>query len=361
MARQIIITVLILLLSLPLFPEKAVSKDLPLYTKWNTYYIKDGLPDNHIFFIKGYRDSLWIGTEGGLARYRNGKWDKWTEKDGLPWRVISALDFDDNTGDLWIGMFGGGIARFSGGRFDHFNQFNSGLANDVVYGISVIENQVWVATTAGVSSYDIRSKEWEIYTDKNSPMEEIWCYNADANDGKVYIAVWGGGVLEWDLKKKHWNAHRDPDREMEIDLFRDDGVIHNITTSVSYIDSILWVSTYFGFCRYDGRHWRGYMAHDSGLTSNFINYALGIDRYRCFLATDIGLSCLTDFRQNLWVNYRKAKKTDHQWTAFLIRENKLIRQQKIPLDLPNDHVLSVELFKNELWIGTGHGLARGRK
>ena len=44
----------------------------------------------------------------------------------------------------------------------------------------------------------------------------------------------------------------DPDREMEIDLYRDDGLIHVITTSASYIDDVLWASTYFGLSRYDG-------------------------------------------------------------------------------------------------------------
>ncbi len=96
-----------------------------------------------------------------------------------------------------------------------------------------------------------------------------------AGDGKVYAAVWGGGILEWDVKTRRWNAHRDPDREMEIDLYRDDGLIHIITTSASYVDEVLWASTYFGLSRYDGRHWRGWMDHDSGLASNFINFTKG--------------------------------------------------------------------------------------
>ena len=154
-------------------------------------------------------------------------------------------------------------------------------------GWHVLDDTVWVATTAGLSALNTVTGEWEIYTEKNAPMEEIWCYNVDAGDGKVYAAVWGGGILEWDKKTRRWNAHRDPDREMEIDLYRDDGLIHIITTSASYVDEVLWASTYFGLSRYDGRHWRGWMDHDSGLASNFINFTKGRSGTSCYNATDL--------------------------------------------------------------------------
>ncbi len=59
---------------------------------------------------------------------------------------------------------------------------------------------------------------------------------------------------------------------MEIDLQPDDGLVHDITTATSWADGILWVSTYFGMSRYDGKYWKGYFNHDSGLASNFINF-----------------------------------------------------------------------------------------
>jgi ligand-binding sensor domain-containing protein len=227
------------------------------------------------------------------------------------------------------------------------------------YGVALLDDSVWAATTAGVSSYNIVTGEWEIYTEKNAPMEEIWCYSADARDGKVYIAVWGGGVLEWDRETRRWNAHRDPDREMEIDLYRDDGLIHIITTSVSYIDGVLWASTYFGLSRYDGRHWRGYMDHDSGLASNFINLAVGRDGNSCYNATDLGLAVLADFETDTWVTYKKDNPKDKTWTAHIGIGNKKHRSVQTNLTLPNHFVISLAFQGKDLWIGTGHGLARG--
>ncbi len=354
-SQKLLFSVLLLVFLVP-----GWATEPQVYTEWETFYVKDGLPDDHIFALKADGDALWVGTENGLALYKKNKWKYWKEKHGLPWRVVSSIAVSPKTGALWLGLFGGGLARFSGGRFDHFNQFNSGLVNDVVYGVTILDDTIWTATTAGISALNTITGEWEIYTEKNAPMEEIWCYNADANDGKVYIAVWGGGILEWDKNTRHWNAHRDPDKEMEIDLYRDDGLIHIITTSASYTGGVLWASTYFGLSRYDGRKWRGYMDHDSGLSSNFINFALGRGPDSCYNATDLGLSALVDFKTDTWVTYKKDKPTDKTWTAHISKGKTITRSIPTTLTLPNHYVIVLEFQENDIWIGTGHGLARGR-
>jgi len=331
-----------------------------VYTEWEVFYAEEGgLPNDHIFSITAEGDTLWVGTEGGFAKYEGGEWRSWTEVDGLPWNVVTDIAVSEKTGDVWLALFGGGVARFSGGRFDHFHQLNSGLANDVVYGIDVLDDTVWIATTAGLSSYQTVTGQWRIFTEKNAPMEEIWCYSIDAADGKVYAAVWGGGILEWDVATGHWNAHRDPDREMEIDLYRDDGLIHIITTSASYVDGVLWASTYFGLSRYDGRHWRGYMSKDSGLPSSFINLSVARSGTSCSNATDMGLAVLVDFATDTWVTYRRVDEGSETWIAQVMVGNEVLRSVATDLDLPNDFAIAVEHQGGDIWIGTGHGLARG--
>ncbi len=347
--------------------EKAVEKPILagepyVYTEWEAFTTESthgGLINDHIFGLTADGNRLWIGTENGLVLYENGKWKHWTEEDGLPWRVVSSIAVSPKTGDVWVGMFGGGIARFSAGRFDHFHQLNSGLVNDVVYSLDVEGDNIWVATTAGVSSYNTITGEWEIYTEKNAPMEEIWCYSLDATKDKVHVAVWGGGILEWDVKDRTWTDHHDPDGEMEIDLYRDDGLIHIITTSASYVDNILWASTYFGLSRYDGRHWRGYMDHDSGLASSFINLAKGRSGTCCYNATDYGLAVLVDFETDTWVTYLRETEDAKTWTAEVKIGNELIRKVPTQLSLPNHFIICVEFMGDDVWIGTGHGLARG--
>jgi len=354
-----IFLIIFLLSSSFLLADQNSIKKPYVYNNWETFYVKDGLPNDHIFTLKSDGNKLWVGTEGGLALYENGHWKSWTEENGLPFNVVIGIDVCKKTGDIWLALFGGGLVRFTGGRFDHFNQFNSGLVNDVLYGVAIMDDTIWAATAAGVSTYNTITGEWNIYNEKNAPMEEIWCYYIDASEDDVYVAVWGGGILEWNKKTQRWNAHRDPDKEMEIDLFRDDGLIHIITSSVSYEDQIMWAATYFGLSRYDGRNWRGYMDHDSGLVSNFINLALGRTKDSCYIGTDKGLSVLADYKTDTWVTYKKDQDSDINWSAHVNSGKDELNKLPVNLTLPNNFVITLAFQGDDLWIGTGHGLARG--
>lgn len=333
-----------------------------VYTEWESFTKESTggkLINDHIFFLEADGDSLWIGTEGGLVLYYKGSWKSWTTEDGLPWNVVMGIAKDHKTGELWLALFGEGIARFSGGYFEHFTQMNSGLLNDVAYGIDIQGDNVWVATTAGISCYNQVTDEWTLFNEKNAPMEEVWTYNVDATEEKVFFAVWGSGILEWDVKTQSWLEYLDPDGEMEIDLYRDDGLIHVITTSASYVENVLWASTYFGLSRYDGRNWRGYMDHDSGLPSNFINLSLGRSATSSYNCTDKGLGVLVDFDNDIWVTYERENDQAKTWTASVKKGNTTLKKVPTNLDLPNHFTISVEFMGDDIWIGTGHGLARG--
>jgi ligand-binding sensor domain-containing protein len=327
-----------------------------VYTEWKQFTVKDGLPNDHVFAVKVDGDKVWVGTENGLARIdkETGAIRSWGEEDGLPFRVVSALDVDPKTGDVWLGLFGGGLARFSAGRFDHWHQLNSGLVNDVVYGVALENDNVWAATTAGASRYNTKTGEWTIYTEKNAPMEEIWNYGVSYDDGTVYLGVWGSGVLEFDVATERWKDHLDPDGEMEIDLYRDDGIVHVITTGTSHVDDTLWVSTYFGSSRYDGRHWRGYFAHECGLPSDFANAVQGRSADEAWFATDKGLGVLTDFESNTWVTYIREGQAGK---AVVARGAEVLETIETGLTIPHNYVLWVELDGKDAWIGTSKGLA----
>jgi ligand-binding sensor domain-containing protein len=340
-------------------PAAGSTPGLPyVYTEWKQFTVEDGLPNDHVFAVKVQGDRVWVGTENGLARIdkRTGRIRSWGEKDGLPFRVVSALDVDPKTGDLWLGLFGGGLARFSGGRFDHWHQLNSGLVNDVVYGVAVENDNVWAATTAGASRYNTKTGEWSIYTEKNAPMEEIWNYGVSYDDGKVYLGVWGSGVLEFDVATERWKDYLDPDGEMEIDLYRDDGIVHVITTGTSHVDDTLWVTTYFGASRYDGRHWRGYFAHECGLPSDFANAIAGRSAHEAWFATDKGLGVLADFESDTWVTYTRDPK-GKRGKAVIARGTEVLEEVETGLNIPHNYVLWVELDGKDAWIGTSKGLA----
>jgi len=289
----------VLLLAATGVGEKAASAAVdPWFAEWETITVADGLPSERVLAVEVYGETVWAGTEKGLARIRGRTIDTFGVEHGLPLAVVTALDVDPRTGDLWIGTLGG-LARWSAGRIDAFTQLDSGLANDVVYGVAVNDGIVWAATASGLSRYDTATDAWEIFDASNTLMHEPWCYGVTVSGETLYVAVWGGGVVERDLRTGVFRDHRDPDGEMEIDLFRDDGLVHDVTSAVAAGDGVLWVGTYFGLSRYDGRRWQSWGEKDSGLAGNFINALTARDDV-VWIATDQGLSRYDSVTWHTW-------------------------------------------------------------
>ncbi len=329
------------------------AQDMPRY-RWENFTTAQGLPDNRVYSVCVDGDRVWAGTDNGLALYEKGKFKVFTPADGLAHRAALSVTLDKRTHDLWISTMGG-LSRYSAGRFDTFTQLNSGVANDVVYGASVLGDFVWVATAAGGSRLNTRTGEWSLYNERNTPMYEIWTYNVTAAEDKVYYAVWGGGVLEYDVKTERWKDYNDPDGETEIVLHKDEGLIHEITTSVSYVNKILWVATYFGASRYDGRNWRNFLDKDSGLPSNFLNQVKTIDGTRTWFSTDKGLAYFDGER---WATYRPALDTGKPEMLVRGADGEVTH---VPVDTAPAHnyTFGIDFQGDDIWVATAKGLSHG--
>ncbi len=322
--------------------------------RWRSFTRQDGLPSDKVFAVRIDGDRVWAGTENGLALLEDGKWQVFGVADGLPHPVVLALEVSPRTGDLWIATMGG-LARWSAGRIDRFTQLNSGLSNDFVHAVRADPERdaVWAATAMGASRLDLRRGEWTIFTEQNTPMHEPWPYSIAFGAGRVYVGAWGAGVLEYDPETGRWREFRDPDGEMEIDLFPDDGPVHDVTASVDFDDGILWQATYFGVSRYDGRHWRSYFKQDSGLASDFINFVRARGR-TAWLCTDDGLS-VTDGER--WVTYRRLD--DGRGEIVWQRGNKRLVRKTAPSAIAHNFVLGVDTADGAVWVATAAGISHG--
>ena len=205
MRRHLCFLIATLAVAVPLF---AGPPDMPRF-RWENFTTANGLPDNHVFCVLVDGSRIWAGTENGLALYENGKWKVFRPADGLGHRAVLSLALDKNTGDIWAGTMAG-LSRISAGRIDTFTQLNSGLANDIVYGVGVQGGFVWAATAAGASRLNTQTSQWSIFNERNTPMYEIWTYSLSPGEDKVYYAVWGGGLLEYDVKTERWKDYNDP-------------------------------------------------------------------------------------------------------------------------------------------------------
>lgn len=331
----------------------AAQPVLPHY-RFENFTTANGLPDDHVYAVLVDGDRIWAGTDNGLGLYENGKWKTYTTKDGLAHRAVLSLALDKRTGDVWAGTMGG-LSRISGGRIDTFTQLNSGLSNDVVYGVSIEGENVWVATAAGACRLDLHSNEWSLYNERNTPMVEIWVYGVTATPTKVYFAVWGSGLLEYDQKTKVWDKYEDPDGENEMVLFKDQGLIHEITTSVSYVDNVVWVATYFGNSRYDGRYWHNFLTKDSGLPSNFTNVVKAVDANRAWFGTDKGLAYYDGAN---WAVYRPSLATGKP--EMLVRDAKgTVTSVPVTTAPAHNYILNLDFQGNDIWVATARGLSHG--
>lgn len=322
-----------------------------LYT-WRTFTTRDGLPSNKIYCVRVDGERVWIGTDAGLVRYEKDRFHTYTVADGLAHQVVLSIEVDATTGDVWIGTMGG-LNRWSAGRFETFNQLNSGLANDVVYAVAMEGHNMWAATASGASRLNTRTRQWSIFNETNAPMHEPWTYGVSANDGMVYIAAWGGGVLELNSETEQWKDYRDPDEEMELDVFPNDGLVHDVTSSVSYENGILWAATYFGLSRFDGTRWKGYFDHDSGLASNFINFVKANGPV-VWICTDKGLN---RFDGTAWHTYRRTPAGRGE--ILVSNETGDVTTLTRPTALSHNYILGIDFQEEAIWVATENGLSRG--
>ena len=315
-------------------------------------HTSDGLPSDKVYTVRISGNRVFAGTHDGLAVYEDGKWTTYNTENGLGHNGVVSVDVNELTGDVWIGTLGG-LTRWSGGKFETFTQLNSGMPNDLVYNVVCDGNDVWVATAGGAGHYDTFRKEWEIFTEMNAPMHEPWTYALSSGDGKIYIAAWGGGVIEYNKETKQFRDYTDPDGFMEIDLQPDDGVVHDITTATSWANGTLWVSTYFGMSSYDGKNWKGYFDHDSGLASNFINFLRAEGRV-AFICCDNGLST-TDGQT--WVTYKKND--NNKSGKAIITSGKERKEIPLSTSISHNFIIGVDADEDELWVATSDGVCRG--
>lgn len=340
----------------PLRARSGVSRPaelpFPLIDRFESFGVSDGLPSWKVHCVLSEGGRIWAGTTKGLVVREGGRFRTIGPEQGLSHSVVSSLAVDPASGELWVGTFRG-LNRVSAGRIETFTQTSSGLPNDVVYSVMVAKGAVWVATAAGTGRLDLKTRAWSLFDHTNTLMHEPWCYALAESPDRIYVGVWGGGIVEHDPVRGTWKEYRHPDGEAEIVLLPDDGPVHDVTSWVSFSDGLLWQSTYFGLSRYDGSRWKTFLKDKSPLVSNFINFVAAKGK-SAWICTDQGLA-VTD--GEIWATYRHAEAGGG--LLELSRPGNGIERRRMGTALPNDFVLGASVGEDDIWLATSHGLARG--
>jgi len=113
--------------------------------------------------------NLWLGFyDGGLARYRDGSFRLFTQSDGVPMGVIRAL-FLDRAGRLWVTSDRDGIARLDDLQAEHLSfvkyTIADGLASNSVSCITQDKlGRMYFGTARSLDRFDLETNRIRHYT-----------------------------------------------------------------------------------------------------------------------------------------------------------------------------------------------------
>ena len=281
-----------------------------------------GLPQNTVETIVQTRDGyLWMGTEEGLARFDGVRFvvsDRQTAP-ALRSPFVSSL-FEGSDGTLWIGTYGGGLARLRNGRIEAFRP--DLLGGDRIRGMVERASGAIYVATAGGGMLRIEGDRVTRFTTRDGlPVDRIWTVISDGGDG-LWVATHGGGVVLWKDGKvtQRITSHEGLPSDFVPSILRD-------------ADGTLWIGTDGGGLA----EWRNgavvrVLTMRDGLPSNLIRSLLRDRNGSLLVGTDGGL-----------VRWRDG----HVETLGSVD------------GLPTPIVRSViEDREGSLWVGTTGGLVR---
>ena len=131
--------------------------------------------------------SLWVGTTSGALHFNNGRWTRYTARDGLSDDLVSAL-FEDSQGAIWLGTVQGGVHRFDG---SHFQRIPLGAFNAAVSAIRRdADGTLWIGTEAGLVRF--RNGAVQILTTKQGLPADRICALIPARGGGYWVGTDNG-------------------------------------------------------------------------------------------------------------------------------------------------------------------------
>lgn len=154
----------------------------------------DGLNKDVIYSITGGPGEIWVGRQQrGLTRLRfdssSFSAKTFTEIDGLAQNNVYSV-FEARDGSVWAGTLNGGVSRFKDGKFSSYTTLD-GLASNTVNAITeTSDGAIWFGTPNGVTSFS--PGKWQTYSTQNgSNSAEVNCL-LEGSGHNLWIGGAGG-------------------------------------------------------------------------------------------------------------------------------------------------------------------------
>ncbi len=167
----------------------------------------------------------------GMAQYnlQDSTWTYLDESDGLSHNNVQEV-FKDAWGNLWIGTSGGGVIKYLGQFFQHYNSEN-GLSGERIYAVEETEDgAIWLSVSdEGITLIDSTG----IYTNIDSLNINTKCNDIfEDNQGRMWFSTNGEGLVMLDTLGFH-------------NFTQADGLPSDwIQSVIQDISGYIWVGTY---------------------------------------------------------------------------------------------------------------------
>ena len=285
------------------------------------------LPNNTIrCLLVDRNNSLWIGTDNGLAQYDGTNWTIYnTSNSPLTDNYIRALAVD-SMNQLYIGTTLSGIYTFDGVNWENYTSSNSNLPDNFIRALTIDPQQrLWVGTVEGLARLD--QGVWTIWTMANSGFLSNNITSIATTETEQYIGTINGGLI-------YMNSSGISNYTILTAGVPDNSVI---SVQLDQLNRPWYGSTAQGIFTDNGNQtWLSFNVMNSPLPSNSIT-AFELDEMDNFL---IGT---------------------HQ-DGFVLRENTSdwYHFNTANSPLPDNHILACTRDSNQvIWLGTfDHGLVK---
>jgi ligand-binding sensor domain-containing protein len=157
------------------------------------------LPNNSVNTLLLQGNTLWIGTEDGLAQVAmgTGQWQVYNTANSQlsDNRVRSLARHNDQ---LLIGTFIAGLCTYDGITWTNYNTDNSDICDNYVRCIQPLPNSntVWLGTTGGIAAWNTAGNTWATYF-SNSPdltLNNVGYITFDSNN-IAWIGTLNAGLI----------------------------------------------------------------------------------------------------------------------------------------------------------------------
>ncbi len=150
---------------------------------FHLYTSRDGLVCNQVTTLfQESRGYLWVGTPEGLSVFDGIVFRNFTTKDGLTANSVNCF-FESSRmpGTIWIGTNGGGISKYSDGKFVTYNLDSLPQARNVNAILEDHDGTIWCATDAGAylirDAIPVRLAAGAAFSLVESSNHRIWVSN----------------------------------------------------------------------------------------------------------------------------------------------------------------------------------------